>query len=801
MTNPQDVVQAYRNAGWNLPFPLPAGKKFPPPEGFTGVYGQYPDGHDVRIWIEQDRYHNYGIRAPEGVIGIDWDAYKGHPLYAWLTVYVDAAPRSTSKGGDQNAAIYWLRVDEDLVEQLRDRHFAEAGTEVIRKQHRYAVVWPSIHPDTGDRYEWYGPLAGADLDENYAEPLDYPPAIDDLPHIPRATVEAAIKQYGGGKRTSSGVSRRGAGELQRDVELSELGGIKALMKGYQPYAVEVDEEMLAARRVWEAERRESIIDELDELVGSADAWESSVGSIAFKLISLALAPWSETTLDDAVEIVAQYGPTCELAIERGVHGHGKGRCWTSADNRARAERSITQHDGGWTQLPPKLRSSSTLTTSGGRGGRQPTQEADQADEQREPSTANDHGEEDDFFDDDVPVRRDPSSLFLRLDRSLARQTRPKPIAGGMLYAGVFNIVSGRGGLGKSTAVQAICAEHGPTLWLSTEESWGAVHDRALVLDNEDFYAPAEPLTVMDCDVIFEWLAENEHARTVVIDNLQAFFKLGADSNNNTVVRDAFLLFWQRAEALGMTVVGVSHPPKSGATTVQGSAAWEEVSRHVLKMHEMEEDGYTGLALTVAKTNLHTRPYDTWPVTIETVEIPIPAADGTIETTSRAIFPAGETLRDMLRAAMGGAAADHKAQAAKRSASRHRNDLPDIDDIDTLITEGWVEPGTVAAQFDVLPGRLRALAEKHDLVMLTAADGRLVYIGEHVAVSDVTAIPVGTHLVADLMRQFEVGQVTHLTWLISAAGLHADYHDDQVTITNPERDEVADALRDAGLEEL
>jgi hypothetical protein len=216
MTNPQDVVQAYRNAGWNLPFPLPAGKKFPPPEGFTGVYGQYPDGHDVRIWIEQDRYHNYGIRAPEGVIGIDWDAYKGHPLYAWLTVYVDAAPRSTSKGGDQNAAIYWLRVDEDLVEQLRDRHFAEAGTEVIRKQHRYAVVWPSIHPDTGDRYEWYGPLAGADLDENYAEPLDYPPAIDDLPHIPRATVEAAIKQYGGGKRTSSGVSRRGAGDLERD---------------------------------------------------------------------------------------------------------------------------------------------------------------------------------------------------------------------------------------------------------------------------------------------------------------------------------------------------------------------------------------------------------------------------------------------------------------------------------------------------------------------------------------------------------------------------------------------------------
>jgi hypothetical protein len=796
MTNPRYVAAAYMRAGWDYPFPLPAGKKFPPPSGYTGADGQYPTRDAVDRWIEEGRYANYGIRAPEGVIGIDWDAYKGYQLYSWIGDHLDSAPRSTSKGGGQDAAIYWVRVDADLVEQLRDRHFAEAGTEVIRAQHRYGVVWPSIHPDTGDRYEWY-PARDRNEDD---EPLGYPPTLGDLPYIPRDTVMAAITHYGGGKRTPSGVSRRAAGELQRDVELSELGGLKALMRGYQAYDVEPDAQMLAARRVWEAERREAIIDELDELVGSADAWESSVGSIAFKLISLALAPWSETTLDDVVQIVETFGPTCAEAERRGVHGH-KGRCWTAADNRARAERSLTQHDGGWTQLPPKLRSSSAPTTGVGERER-PTREADGADERGERSNDAGLDQDDDFFDDDIPPKRDAGSLFLRLDRSLTRQTRPKPIAGGMLYAGVFNIVSGRGGLGKSTAVQAICAQHGPTLWLSTEESWGAVHDRALVLGYEDFYAPAEPLTVLDCDVIFDWLAENELVRTAVIDNLQAFFKLGNDSNNNTVVRDAFLEFWTRAEALGMTLVGVSHPPKSGATTVQGSAAWEEVSRHVLKMHEMDEDGYAGLALTVAKTNLHTRPYDTWPVTIQTVEIPIPASDGTIETTSMATFPQSDVLRDLLRGAMGGHVADAKAKAEKRANSRHRDDLPEIDDIDTLLTDGWVEPGVLAAQFDVLPGRLRALADKHDLSLLTAADGRLVYIAEpDTALTDVSSIPLGTHEVSALMRQFQVGQVTHLTWLISAAALDADYHDDQVTITNPERDEVADALRDAGLEEL
>lgn len=790
MTLPYEVARAYIDAGWDAPFPLPAGKKFPPPEGFTGAGGRYPTNEDIDRWIDQDRYANYGIRAPLGVIGIDFDAYKGGELYPWVQPYIATAPRSTSKGGAERSAIYWVHVPLDLVEQLRDRHFAEAGTEVIRAQHRYAVVWPSIHPDTGTRYEWY--TDGSD------SPLVGPPDIGALPAIPYDVVHGAIQQYGGARRTgkSSGVSGRGAGELTRDVELSELGSIKALVRGYQPYDVEVGPELAARRAIFEASRVGDILGDLDDLVGGADAWESTVGTLAFKLVSLALAPWSALTLERVVELVEENGPTCAEAAERGVHDH-RGTCWTAADNRARAERSIEQHDGGWTQLPVDLRRDlshvDTSSLTGDDAG------AMSVAAMAATAPARDD-EDDDFFDE--PVRRDPASMFLRLDRSLTRQSRPRPIAGGLLYENVFNIVSGRGGLGKSTAVQAICAKHGPTLWLSTEESWGAVHDRALVLEYEDFYAPNEPLTVMDSSVIFEWLATTPDVRTVVIDNLQAFFKLGADSNNNTVVRDAFLEFYRQAEALRMTVVGVSHPPKSGATAVQGSAAWEEVARHVLKMQELDEEGYRGLALSVAKTNLHTRAYDTWPVTIETVEIPIPSADGTIETTSRARFPESDVLRELLRGYMGGHVADAKAAAGQRANARHRPvELPQIDDLDLLITHNWVEPSIIAARWEIPLNRVRALAEHHDLVLHTAADGRLVWIAEEGDDSWLAgaAVPTGTFEVDDLMHQLQVTQTTHLTWLISAAGLDADYRDTAVTITNRERDEVAEALRAAGLD--
>ena len=40
----------YLDLGWS-PLPLPAGAKSPPPEGFTGYAGSYPDEAQVRRWV------------------------------------------------------------------------------------------------------------------------------------------------------------------------------------------------------------------------------------------------------------------------------------------------------------------------------------------------------------------------------------------------------------------------------------------------------------------------------------------------------------------------------------------------------------------------------------------------------------------------------------------------------------------------------------------------------------------------------------------------------------------------------
>src|SRR5690606_8510731 len=54
------------------------------------------------------------------------------------------------------------------------------GVEVVHHGHRYAVAWPSVHPDTGGTYGWYEP------DGRKAEGVI--PAPEDFPELPAAWV-------------------------------------------------------------------------------------------------------------------------------------------------------------------------------------------------------------------------------------------------------------------------------------------------------------------------------------------------------------------------------------------------------------------------------------------------------------------------------------------------------------------------------------------------------------------------------------------------------------------------------------
>ena len=71
-----DMADEYLRLGYS-PLPLPVGKKFPPPDGYTGASGKLASDDDVSRWTREQPNGNIALRVPVGVIGLDLDAYKG----------------------------------------------------------------------------------------------------------------------------------------------------------------------------------------------------------------------------------------------------------------------------------------------------------------------------------------------------------------------------------------------------------------------------------------------------------------------------------------------------------------------------------------------------------------------------------------------------------------------------------------------------------------------------------------------------------------------------------------------------
>lgn len=136
----------------------------------------------IAEWIANPfwRDANIALRA-EGWIGIDVDAYEGKQgdkTLAALEEELGELPMtitSTARGQGQPSRIHFFRVPEGLrfVTRFPD-------VEIVQHSHRYAAVFPSVHPKTGAVYSWYG------YDE---EPLADLPAIDDFEELPPAWLE------------------------------------------------------------------------------------------------------------------------------------------------------------------------------------------------------------------------------------------------------------------------------------------------------------------------------------------------------------------------------------------------------------------------------------------------------------------------------------------------------------------------------------------------------------------------------------------------------------------------------------
>lgn len=176
LDNPQHTPQtktaaaAYFVAGWH-PLELPAGAKAPPPDGRTGYEGSDMTREQIEA---SDWSGNVGLRVPPDVIGLDVDAYKGglDTLNALINQLGPLpSTRISHSGRNDGSGIRFYRVP------ILTWVTSLPGIEIIQRVHRYAAVWPSMHPD-GRQYGWWdqaeaGPLEASEV-----------PLVEDLPEMP-----------------------------------------------------------------------------------------------------------------------------------------------------------------------------------------------------------------------------------------------------------------------------------------------------------------------------------------------------------------------------------------------------------------------------------------------------------------------------------------------------------------------------------------------------------------------------------------------------------------------------------------
>lgn len=172
---------------------MPPNKKHPIPEGWTGGAGNWVDAGQVTRWVNAGSgsftaRSNIALRLPKTVLGIDADMYDGkagRATLAWCeSRWGDLPPTWVSTSRSDGSGIRLFRIPEGLAwpDRLRGEDgSAASGVELVRWDHRYCIVMPSMNPDTRQRYAWIKP-DGSVTDEEF-------PAPEDLPELPVAWVE------------------------------------------------------------------------------------------------------------------------------------------------------------------------------------------------------------------------------------------------------------------------------------------------------------------------------------------------------------------------------------------------------------------------------------------------------------------------------------------------------------------------------------------------------------------------------------------------------------------------------------
>lgn len=180
MTPYKTGAPLYLQAGWAGVIPLPPRKKSAPPTGYTGWNGKDPSSKMIETWCNEtvgdfQAASNIAIHTPDGIVGIDVDHYDGKTggaTLAQLENELGSLPPtyiSTSRN-DGVSGIRWYRVEPGL----RWPTGPGKDIEFIHKGHRYAVVWPSVHP-SGSQYIWI---------DQHSDAESPPPNDDELAWMP-----------------------------------------------------------------------------------------------------------------------------------------------------------------------------------------------------------------------------------------------------------------------------------------------------------------------------------------------------------------------------------------------------------------------------------------------------------------------------------------------------------------------------------------------------------------------------------------------------------------------------------------
>lgn len=271
-------AREYVNRGWDSPLPVPYGSKRLTASGWTGYKGERPDLGQVKAWITDHGTDNIALRMPQDVIGIDVDAYG--KKYGDLTLDVwemtigplPATWRSTSRHDSDISGIYWFRLPPEAVGLTW--HDLGGDVETISWHHRYAMVWPSIHPETGWTYGWY--------DEN-GRKAGEPPRKEDLGLLPIGWVQRLLKPT---------YEERSA--ATRDTS------------GHRDPAHGVRSDALA----W-IERSLQTLDDLPNPWYEGAFWDQTTFNVACDLVRLANSGWTGYTLEQAEEDLHAHAPTDE----------------------------------------------------------------------------------------------------------------------------------------------------------------------------------------------------------------------------------------------------------------------------------------------------------------------------------------------------------------------------------------------------------------------------------------------------------------------------------------------------------